>query len=646
MLATISIFVAPGFLLSELLIRGQLRDPIERIGVAIGTSFAVLPVLLLLITAGGMHFSTEAIIASALLLSSGLLLSGIRFRSSLHLGDLHIAGFFLIFTVSLLVRFVVIKDLWVPMWGDSYQHTLITQLIQDHGSVPTNYYPYAELNRFTYHFGFHTITAFFATIAGIEPFRATLIVGQLINACATFSAYIFTLTILEDRRAALVSALLVGLLFAMPAYFVNWGRYTQLTGLVLLPIVFDITKRFFESARTEGGLWLLACILIAGLILTHYAITIFFALLLFAYLLIYQSPRMSDTQHLNKLIERSVLLLFGTLFLILPWGLQLVTSERFGSAGIIGTRTTMQISTSAQKEVAQIGRSLEVRFRDNYHLLFLTVIGLLWGISQRSRAILLVSVWVGFLFALPLIARIVTPTSSIGSILSNIDVDNVVISLFLPFAVVISMIVCTCYSHIGTTKTHFGRWLTVLFFGVLIFSSVVGTINLANILNRDLELVVPEDIPAMRWVENNTPSSAKFLTNMYFWNGNTVMGYDAGYWLPILAKRSTLVPPLLYTSENMERKKVLRLRQIAQSVLDGTITNEDQLCRLRNDGVNYIFVGSRPRNILTRDRLLVTPNLEEIYHNGNTAVFKINGCVQNFNDEGEKKLFKSKTRVL
>ncbi|MFN2280805.1 MAG: hypothetical protein ACK2TZ_03005, partial [Anaerolineales bacterium] len=69
----------------------------------------------------------------------------------------------LLFTIALIiaVRFWVIRSLDAPMWGDSYQHTMIAQLIVDHGGLFDSWQPYAEMTTFTYHFGFHSLVAVF-----------------------------------------------------------------------------------------------------------------------------------------------------------------------------------------------------------------------------------------------------------------------------------------------------------------------------------------------------------------------------------------------------------------------------------------------------------------------------------------------------
>ncbi|HSO71852.1 MAG TPA: hypothetical protein VLR91_04290, partial [Thermodesulfobacteriota bacterium] len=67
-----------------------------------------------------------------------------------------------------LSRIYVIRVIEVPMWGDSYHHTLISQLLVDHKGLFNNWEPYADLRTFTYHFGFHTAVALFHWTTGFD----------------------------------------------------------------------------------------------------------------------------------------------------------------------------------------------------------------------------------------------------------------------------------------------------------------------------------------------------------------------------------------------------------------------------------------------------------------------------------------------
>ena len=101
-----------------------------------------------------------------------------NYSNSAFLPDLTL---FLVCGLVFFTRFWSVRNLDVPMWGNSVQHTMIAQLIVDHGGLFTDWAPYAELKSFTYHFGFHAAAAAFHWLTHLPVNEATLYTGQLVN---------------------------------------------------------------------------------------------------------------------------------------------------------------------------------------------------------------------------------------------------------------------------------------------------------------------------------------------------------------------------------------------------------------------------------------------------------------------------------
>src|SRR4030065_2446252 len=74
----------------------------------------------------------------------------------------------------------------------------------------------------------------------------------------------------------MVAPLITGLISHMPALFVNWGRYTQLSSQILLPAVIVLTLETLERQEPDTRLGILAGLSLAGLFLVHHRITLFF----------------------------------------------------------------------------------------------------------------------------------------------------------------------------------------------------------------------------------------------------------------------------------------------------------------------------------------------------------------------------------
>ena len=102
---------------------------------------------------------------------------------------------------------------------------------------------------FYYHYAFHTFAAQFAALSGLPPAQAVLILGQLLNAAVGLSVYHLAKTLSKDWRMAGLAALLVTFATKMPAYYLSWGRYTLLTGLVLLPLAMAASMRLLAGER-------------------------------------------------------------------------------------------------------------------------------------------------------------------------------------------------------------------------------------------------------------------------------------------------------------------------------------------------------------------------------------------------------------
>ena len=192
---------------------------------------------------------------------------------------------------ALILRFIAVNHLLVPNWGDSLHHTLITQLFLEQRGVPRGYAPYAPVYSFTYHFGFHGLAALWAWMSAQTAWSAVISVGQILNALTVPAAYVLTRELFRSRAAALASAVVVGFLSGMPTQYVNWGRYTQLAGQVLLPFALVWFLRWMDAPHNRGrwgGLPRLALAVLgaAGLGLTHDRILIFYALFVLAYVLV------------------------------------------------------------------------------------------------------------------------------------------------------------------------------------------------------------------------------------------------------------------------------------------------------------------------------------------------------------------------
>ena len=144
----------------------------------------------------------------------------------------------------------------------------------NHGRLMT------KAQTFTYHFGFHAVTALFAWITGADSAYAVFVMSRAVGLCA--AASLFALVRLWTRSDwGGVFAVAMWELYSRHLHFFELpGRWTLLTGLMVLPSALVL----FDLFLTEGGrkFWsvgLLTAITIAGLVLAQYKSALIFVVL-------------------------------------------------------------------------------------------------------------------------------------------------------------------------------------------------------------------------------------------------------------------------------------------------------------------------------------------------------------------------------
>jgi hypothetical protein len=184
----------------------------------------------------------------------------------------------LLLVVGLALRLLAVRDIAFPPWVDSVRHGVITAVMSQSGQTitQTGYEPFLPVERFPYHFGFHTLSSSLVLMTGWEIPRLLLSLGQLLNALLPLTVYTGCWLLTQQRRAGLLAAFLVALPLFFPAYYATWGRYTQLTAMLLMPVLLGLTWRLVRGAsRWRDGWWLMA-LLAVGLFLVHFRVFVFY----------------------------------------------------------------------------------------------------------------------------------------------------------------------------------------------------------------------------------------------------------------------------------------------------------------------------------------------------------------------------------
>ncbi len=162
------------------------------------------------------------------------------------------------------------------------------------------------------------VTALFAGISGLPLEKAVLVMGQVLNAAISLSIYALGRVVWSDPRRAAVAALLSAFVSQMPAYYATWGRYTLISGLVLLPLAMAALLENRDSDRDLFKI-IFQMILVAGTVLAHY----FAGFLLLLFVLVFFGEGIgwafAGKGRWDRVLLAPLAGLLGGLLLIVPW---------------------------------------------------------------------------------------------------------------------------------------------------------------------------------------------------------------------------------------------------------------------------------------------------------------------------------------
>lgn len=436
----------------------------------------------------------------------------------------------LIFISVLVWRFYQIRGVVLPLWVDSIHHVQIVGLILENGGLPSTFEPYMPVP-FYYHYAFHGLAAVYAFLARSSPQDAVLYLGQVLNAAIVLAVYRLGKALWGDWRRATLSALLVAFVTQMPAYYVTWGRYTLLIGMLLLPLAMALALDIINKGARFSRLITLS-VVTAGVLLSHY----YAGLLLALFLIILGAQSVNGDikqKHFSKWNSWLPLLLASIAGFLLasPW---LFRMWRFAQAGVKFVAIQPTIEAVDRLYFPDYFNYLwRLLGPDRNHvLLFLALPGLIISLfHHRTRSI---GVWTIILGILSL---------PVGVYLTPFRPDHAVIVLFLPTAIMvaelfISAIDWSPIEKVSSLKTT----LVLVIFSALVLWGIWGT---RSVVNSATVLATQADLEAINWIKNNLPQEARFLINDTHWQYGSYRGVDGGWWITPLSGRMTSLPNVL-----------------------------------------------------------------------------------------------------
>lgn len=546
----------------------------------------------------------------------------------------------LVLVAATISRLYASRDMAFGHLGDSLQHTVITQLVVDNNGLFSDWSPYAPIVSFTYHYGFHVIAAMFHWVTGAAVARSVVLVGQTINVLTILVAYSGATLLFQkySNRASmpewggLIACLVPAFLSTQPAYFVNWGRYTQLAGQVILPLVGPLLLAYWPSppdrtSKTSIRRVLLLGLLLAGLFVTHYRVS-FFAVAFIVASIAVGFAQWRDRSTLTNGLRLSIFSLAVALALSAPW---IITT----ASGKLPTLYSGLIQQAALPAAGQSAFELPpmAPFYVKTWMVILAGFALLVGARDRFWPILHVSGWTLALLAFPTIYLLGLPGAGV------IDWFSVYLALYIPLAFMLGfagMWVADSASRIGPQPGKIARYSLT---AAVIAASLWGMTFQPGILDESRGRMVSDiDVEAFDWIRQNTEKEASFLVSGFPCFGGPLCGNDAGWWLTYVTGRSSSIPPLPYTTETTRpvdfRIKLqalygslrqLRTQEARPVAID--LTTPEAVKLIRDKGFTHIFIGDLrfppSSDRFDTEKLANSPAFGLIYARGNARVYVV-----------------------
>lgn len=605
-------------------------DPLALLADGAALSISLLSLLALWFSVVGIRINSTWVIVLSIVCSI-LLVAGVARKRGAWPASRQVAKKVLVFApvfgtaIGIIVwRFYQGQGLVLPAWVDSVHHTLIVRKLLEYGGLPPDLSPYIEAP-FFYHYGFHLVTALFAVLTRQTPEQSVLWLGQVMNGMVAFSVYRTALAFIKNPvdedasvmahwggiATAFMSAVLVGFAFQMPAYYVTWGRYTLLTGLILLGPAMAAAYEIWEGqGNLSTGIRL--ALLVAGLCMTHY----FVLLLLGLFLLLIGTGGLLSTLR-GRLNWRNMMYLVGwTLLgvaLALPW-IWRVGSATWEEAGFNVVSPIGQTETTWKSSLDYFNYLLYlIGPRHSHILMVLAGVGLvvaMWRSGLRNLAL-----WGGILALLSL---------PWGLRFSVFRPDHFAIVLFYPASILLASLLVSIIQGLSRWIQPGGLeipWFEPIVSGLVFVLLIVwGIRQNQNVINPATILVDQEDREALDWIVDNVSVDARFYINSSPWQGTIYRGVDGGYWLGPYTGRFSSLPPVLYTYGSKTYVDQIN----AWAYRSGKITTCDANFRqlVEEAGLTHIYL-HQGRGSLQPGGLANCQGIRQIYEHGKVFIYAI-----------------------
>jgi hypothetical protein len=439
----------------------------------------------------------------------------------------------------------------------------------------------------------------------------------------------------RNRFAGVVAVLVAGLLSPMPAYYINWGRYAQLAGQVILPVVmlmiWDVTSGI--TVNPASPKWsqvplrkiILTSAVITGMILFEFRMIFIITAFTMALLILEFIRYIKDDARklLPEAVSVGLIGIFSIIF-FLPWGLRLQGSKLISYGDFSsGLNSLRQLVTQDYQTW------LNIRFYAPIGLIIIAALAVFVAIYKKAWLMLSIGLWVALMASLYALILIHVPW------VQYVQSFAVIISLYIPLGIFVGYLAGEFTSRLSAWSP--GKPVIVV---VLLGIGIFGAWNLRNIANSDFyALVTRPDIQAMQWIKDNTPANSRFLIEGAHENWVTnVIGTDAGWWIPLLANRENTIPPqyALSNEQPNETDYSQGLVKLEAGLEASSVASAIGIKLLCDFGITHVYIGQKQGSVgnlrqplFTPEALATSPVFQLIYQNDRVHIYSVeNACNQ------------------
>jgi hypothetical protein len=475
-----------------------------------------------------------------------------------------------------------------PAWTDSLHHTLLTLLTAQDGRLPYTLEPFEPASLDMYHLGLYAITATVQNLTNVPSYTALLWTAQILNGLCGLGVFL-VVDRLAGRKGALAATVFVGLLSFQPAWYFNWGRFTQVSSQAVILIAWLVnleTIRTWRRNKETKSLirWAFIAIsawLNAGVFLLHFRVGGFYILLL-GISIVFEFYSAWKEKTTLKLMEVIGAIGSISLLLVLP---VLIPALGVYLQRTFGPQIIQQTSTGAGylKRNAYFDYTYQTVLDLGVKpwMVIVGTISAIIGLIYRNIHSIEMLLWMGVLW-------VIGNAYHVGLYwLSFSNFFGIYIMYYLPISLLFGYAVEECFRHfkiLGAPSLQ-NFFLIIL----LLLGFISSHYRVAGVENYR-QFVTSDDITAMEWIKANTPQNAVFAINTSFPSGIAPYGTDGGYWIPYFTGRKTTTGTMLASLGPTDFVRWITTSSEQVTQLDQNPQAANELCQL---GVHYVYIGKK-----------------------------------------------------